>query len=81
MTMPRETGAEKAAEVCANCGASVGVVESEYGSTSAATCQKCYPVASTEKAADNSGRLTPRELGSGVASHDLANEGSQGGDI
>lgn len=76
MTMPRETGAEKAAQSCANCGGPVGVVETKYGSTSAAPCPKCYPAQPpSQKASESSSPL--RELGSQVG----ANAGSQEGDV
>lgn len=77
MTMPRETGAEKAQANCPVCGGLVGVIETVYGSTAPAPCPKCYPAtAPREQASAPSPAPVPRETGTAVA----ANEGSQGGE-
>lgn len=67
-TVPRETGQEKA--TCPTCGGTVGVIESPYGSFSAAACPKCNPPA--DPSADANARqqasqpVTLRETGTQV---------------
>lgn len=69
--VPRETGQEKATATCPNCGGTVGVIESPYGSFSAAACPKCYP--QVDPNADANARqqasspVPPRETGTQVS--------------
>jgi hypothetical protein len=48
LSMPRETGAEQAAEPCPKCGGPRQVVESAYGSTAPSACPTCWPAAPAE---------------------------------
>lgn len=45
LSMPRETGAEQAAEPCPKCGGPRQVIESPYGSTAPSPCPNCWPAA------------------------------------
>ena len=67
-SLPRETGQEKSSSTCPNCGATLGVVETEYGGKSPEACKKCYPAsapgdANARQQAGAGSSSTPRELG------------------
>jgi len=71
-TLPRETGQEKATATCPNCGGTLPVVETTYGTTHPGTCPKCFPApddaANTRQQAGATGPGTlPREVGTTAA--------------
>lgn len=53
LSLPRETGVERAQVACSNCGGPVPLVQTNYGSTAVGACPKCWPVANGSTSSPN----------------------------